>query len=254
MKVALVVGHRQGSQGAYGSKGISEYKYWSLFAKDLIQRLNSSDYKIFYRQDKKGYTRNMEKLHEAMDKWGADYRVSLHFNASSNPKVDGHEVLYNERDKQSLQLAEMFDKEFDTNMPNRDRSIKPRYKGRGGGFLRRGDGINVLLEPYFASHQHKYTKGTKGYEAIMDSVIAVFAQINNTPAKTKTKSKYSYSKRSLRRLEATGQPLYIKLMKEAIKISEQDITILEDGTFAPYPKDTPQGRHLINKAIMGVTF
>jgi len=160
MKVALVVGHAKDKQGAVGSEGISEYIFWRTFLKEHIEDFPKNNiYKIFYRPtSKKGYGSRMAALHQKIDAWGADVSVSFHFNASSNPGVNGHEVLYCSESGRTN--AKLLNDCFTDYLDNHDRGIKRRTKKeRGGGFLCRGKSVCVLAEPFFASHQYKYTTG-----------------------------------------------------------------------------------------------
>jgi len=243
-KVALVVGHRYGSQGAYGSAGYSEYRYYDeLFLPALVSSLSHKDQvKIFHRQNRSGYTRNMKALHKEIDDWGADYAVSFHFDAADSRSANGHTVLYNERDRKSLLLAKMFDKSFDTKLRNKDRNLLGRYKGRGGGFLRRGKTVNVLLEPFFASHQKGFMPGTVGYEALLSAVGDVLAEIIGTHSSIKVSLdkpvvKYHLGRKSLKHLSSVGNLNYQSLIKDAIAITEQDFSVVENGRVVPYPQD-----------------
>lgn len=64
--------------------------------------------------------------------------------------------------------------------------------------------------------------------------------------------KFRFSKRSLRRLKATGNKTYINQMKSAIKYSPVDITIKQDGTWGEYPTPKEEGERAIKKAIIAV--
>ncbi|NKQ40040.1 MAG: hypothetical protein HF962_00500 [Sulfurovum sp.] len=244
MKVALVVGHRYGSQGAYGSAGVSEYRYYDeLLLPVLLPKLPERKVKVFYRQDRPGYTKNMKQLHKEMDKWGADYRISLHFNASANPKVNGHEVLYNENDTKSKNLAIATDRILDKHLKNRDRNIVGRYRGRGGGFLRRGKGINILIEPFFAAHQHGFMPGTLGFVALVSALEQLVLGLLGVGIVHREKKKvrvspprYYLGVRSNKHLLQT--PIhYQAIIKRAIEITGQDFSVIERGYLRPYPRD-----------------
>jgi len=179
MKIALVVGHRKSAQGAVGSEGISEYVFWDDLLHELITDgwlSNDNEVKIFYRRDRaNGYGERMRDLHWRIDAWGADISVSFHFNAAGNKRVDGHEVLY--CSKGGKKLAEIMDALFDQYLDNRCRGIKKRgRKDRGGGFLCRGRSACILIEPFFASHQHLYADGGEERENLM-SAIADFINL-----------------------------------------------------------------------------
>ena len=170
-KIALVVGHRQSSKGAYGSAGLAEWDYWNEFSLDLLDLLASSDIevRVFHRKEKgSGYNQRMVDLHREIDSWGAKISISMHFNASANGSANGHEVLYCESSKTSANYAGLMNRIFTDNLDNRDRGIKKKSrKDRGGGFLCRGNSYCILVEPFFASNQHEYMRGQIGREKLL---------------------------------------------------------------------------------------
>lgn len=172
MKIALVVGHRQNSPGAYGNAGQSEFEFYREFLDELLPELTERhEYKIFLRADDlSGYTERMKHLHKRIDSWGADASISFHFNASAKQYVNGHEILY--CSENGRKLAAKLDELFDLYLNNRDRNIKKRtLKERGGGFLCRGKSTCILIEPFFASHQDKYMNGLYGRNQLKKSLV-----------------------------------------------------------------------------------
>ncbi len=170
IKIAIVVGHRSKARGAFGNAGLSEFGFNSLVAEALSDGFIGHDkveVKVFFRDNKRdGYGEKMKRLHKRIDEWGADYSLSLHFNAAGREDVTGHEILY--CSKKGKKLAKKLDEIFDKYLKNRDRNIKKRTKKqRGGGFLCRGESICVLAEPFFASHQNLYMPGGSGWFALI---------------------------------------------------------------------------------------
>lgn len=161
-KVALVIGHDANDQGAYGSKGISEFR----FNDELISEMtkddmlpNNCEYNTFYRNaDTRDYTPKMIALHEDIDKWGADVSIEFHFNSFSNKSVHGHEVLYCSRG--GKRIAELLNDSLDEHLPTSNRGAKKVVmSNRGGGFCCRGKSLAIILEPYFAAHQYRFIVG-----------------------------------------------------------------------------------------------
>jgi len=173
-KIALVVGHRKSSQGAYGANGMSEYVFYKALSKEVKLASIGSDFEveIFERSDElSGYTARMKELHKRIDEWGADVSISLHFNASSNKNANGHEVLY--CSKKGFELAKKMNNIFSKNLKNRDRGVKKvslKNRDRGAGFVCRGKSACILVEPFFASNIKFYENG-KGREALIKSLL-----------------------------------------------------------------------------------
>ncbi len=171
MKISLVIGHRANAQGAYGNAGQSEYDFYQHFVPELMNRLtDNKEYRVFKRKDNlRGYTERMKDLHRRIDKWGADISISFHFNGSSIPSVNGHEILY--CSKRGRRIAKKLDKLFDRYLDNRDRNLKRVSKReRGGGFLCRGKSTCILIEPFFASHQNLYVEGGVERENLISAI------------------------------------------------------------------------------------
>ena len=252
-KVALTIGHRKKSQGAVGNAGVSEYRYYKdTFVPALqkkLKRFDKVETKVFTRGDYgKSYTSRIRKVHKKIDDFGAEYAISFHFDAAANPRAQGHTVLFDSASKQSRSMALVFDAMLDKHLHNRDRGLLDRHSGHGSAWLRYGKSTNILLELYFAAHQKKYMSGTEGFENAINAVAeGILALAGETTIAEPIR--FYFSKRSLKRLEATNEPDYIKVMKEAIKHSKVDITIRKDGTYAEWPRPTAGGSAEIVRAI-----
>jgi len=174
-KIALLVGHRSGSQGAYGNAGLSEWTFYNAMVDEIIQAAEGIDVelKVFHRKDAGyGYSQRMKHVHKEIDAWGADITISLHFNAASNSSANGHEVLHCASSQKSGEYAKIMNNIFNRNLNNRDRGVKPKtMEDRGGGFLCRGKSHCILIEPFFASHQNEYMPGTEGRKNLIDSLV-----------------------------------------------------------------------------------
>lgn len=162
-KIALVVGHRSRSQGAYGNAGKSEWMYYNELSREImdLEKVPGIELKVFYRKEQgSGYSQRMVNLHQDIDSWGADISISMHFNASSHVSANGHEVLYYEKSHKSGRYAKIMNDLYSKYLDNRDRGVKSKSKkDRGGGFLYRGMSNCILIEPFFASNQDQYMPG-----------------------------------------------------------------------------------------------
>jgi N-acetylmuramoyl-L-alanine amidase len=174
-KIALVVGHRASSPGAYGNAGLPEWHFWNAAVSEIVARAEGIpvQLKVFHRKERGGgYTSKMKQLHREIDAWGADISVSLHFNASSHASANGHEVLYCSFSRNGKRYAEIMNNKFTEFLPNKDRGVKPKTKhDRGGGFLCRGRSACILIEPFFASHQNEYIQGGVSRGALIRSMV-----------------------------------------------------------------------------------
>jgi len=178
-KIALVVGHRSSSRGAYGNVGISEFYFNKEFVMELMEILKRENfghtYKVFYRSDAgSGYTDRMIDLHSRIDQWGADISIEFHFNAAGNLSVDGHEVLY--CSKKGELLAKNLEYIFTKTLGTTNRGVKKRTMSeRGGGFLCRGKSVCLISEPFFAAHQNRFVVGGDLRDALIKSYVDFFA-------------------------------------------------------------------------------
>ncbi len=177
-KIALVVGHRSRSQGAYGNAGHSEWSFYNDLVEEVIHAAKGMnvELKIFHRKENgHGYTQRMKHLHQEIDAWGGNISISCHFNASSHASANGHEVLHCASSHTSAKYARIMNDIFTRHLPNRSRGIKKRTKKqRGGGFLCRGRSYCILIEPFFASNQSDYMLHTRGREDLINSFLEFF--------------------------------------------------------------------------------
>ena len=182
-KIALVIGHRKGAQGAWGNAGVSEFAFNTQLAEEIRLQLGGSesvDVRLFFRDNLPGgYGEKMKRLHKRIDEWGADYSISMHFNAAGKESVNGHEVLY--CSKRGKRAAKIFDKYLDRYLKNRDRNIlKRRRRDRGGGFLCRGKSVCVLVEPFFAAHQKEFMPGRSLRDELRHAYVDAILEIAET--------------------------------------------------------------------------
>jgi len=170
MKLAIVVGHNEKYQGATGINGVTEYEFNSELAQDLrdVLILDGVNVEVFYREPIRSYRRQIDLLNMELREFRPDLTIELHFNASIDTDVEGHEVLYCKKSRRGKHVAQIFDKLYDRWLRNKDRNIKGRnFNERGGRFLCTGREPRVILEPFFASHIDEYDFGSKGYHRLV---------------------------------------------------------------------------------------
>lgn len=155
-KLAIVVGHNWKSRGAVRSDtGESEYEYNTKMA--LYMESIGSEYdlnvKVFKRLPGGGYTREIQRVYNEVDEWGAKASIELHFNSAGDPRASGTET-FSSGSKRSLILAQEVQMEMVEALGLRDRGVKirnSRTKGRGYQSLVFGKAPAILTEPFFGS-------------------------------------------------------------------------------------------------------
>jgi len=179
-KVALVVGHQEDRQGAYGDMGIGEWEYNT----DLINKImgtpsNGQVCAVFQRNKKiTSYTEQMIDLHQRIDAWGAKISIEFHFNSFDNPDVEGHEVLYCSISVDAEKEAKALNACLDAHLPTSNRGAKSvTLNKRGGGFCCRGLSYALIIEPYFAVNQHDFVKGGKYRESLVTAINEYIANV-----------------------------------------------------------------------------
>lgn len=176
-RIALCIGHNSKQRGAYGSAGLTEYDYNKGFLSELLPYLPPThDYKVFERKPFGSYDKEQEEMHREIAEWGdCDIAIEFHFNASSNPSVNGHEILY--LSNRGKELAAQLDRCFDKHLDNRDRNTLHREEGRGYGFLKRGEYASLIVEPFFASHQERFIEGGDMYQPLIAAYKEFFVEL-----------------------------------------------------------------------------
>jgi N-acetylmuramoyl-L-alanine amidase len=122
---------------------------------------------------------------DAVNELGPLVVVSLHCNASEDPKHRGMEVLHYAGSRAGAEFAECLRKEMRAALPFRDRGLKPRgLEDRGGPFLGLTNMPAVIPEPFFLTNSQDRRDGiwyrsiyidalADGIEAYLRSIGAV---------------------------------------------------------------------------------
>jgi len=160
MKLAIVVGHNEVSQGATrNDTGVTEYVYNSELASMMKiiadRQYRNMEVKVFHRQSGGGYSSEINRVYADVDMWGADASIELHFNSFGDSSVSGTETL-SSGSRGSLILAEEVQMEMVETLGLKDRGIKirnRRTKGRGYLSLISGSAPAILVEPFFGTSE-----------------------------------------------------------------------------------------------------
>lgn len=155
MKLAIVVGHNSVSQGAVRSDtGVTEFVWNSdlaMMIEDEAEFMPDLQVQTFYRQPGGGYQREIERVYDEVDAWGADVSIELHFNSFGDPSARGTETL-SSGTPMSMRLAVEVQAAMVGALGLRDRGVVTRRTGRGAESLISGRAPAILIEPFFASN------------------------------------------------------------------------------------------------------
>ena len=177
MKCALVVGHKESSQGAENqSKKITEFMFNTQLAIDITNRLKCEDIKIVtvFRGDYRG---SYNDLPGKINKEHPDFIISLHCN-SFNTKVSGTEVLYYHKSKTGHMMASVLHDNLVEALELNARGLRPKTsEDRGGPVLRYTKAPCILAEPFFIDNDHDLDQAKIQYEWLVkaygDSILQI---------------------------------------------------------------------------------
>tara|TARA_B100001094_G_scaffold139261_3_gene134716 strand:+ start:6013 stop:6726 length:714 start_codon:yes stop_codon:yes gene_type:complete len=158
LNVAICVGHsRSGDTGAVSAGGINEWTYNKKVAEHLKSDLQEYGISSFVVDNYGGsygsYTSAVDWLVKHLKEQKASIAIELHFNASSNSKAEGMEMLYWKTSRIGMTLAEYLLRGCKKYFPLiKNRGTKKRDTGdRGATFLRKTHCPAVITEPFFGS-------------------------------------------------------------------------------------------------------
>ena len=172
MRVALVVGHRNGAPGAVAADGMREYDYVDELAQMLAARLDCHEVRVFWRSDdddgrsEPARIRAMVETH--VNPWVPDLVVSLHVNAAEDPRALGAEALHHPGSERGQEAARVLASLMAHACDTRNRGAKPRD---GLPILAETAAPAVLLEPFFLSNPADLDRGRR-YKPLLADAIA----------------------------------------------------------------------------------
>jgi len=182
-KVAIIIGHRSKSQGAYSEcLGLTEYQYNKTVALAL------SDIADIYERPNTPWTTEaykISKLVKEVNKHDYELVISLHFNHFHIPQANGVEALHYITNKFSKVIA----KEYVT-MVSDQFKVKPRAliavrstKQRGGTLICGLKAPAVLVEPFFGSNDNdalQFKDKEASYAKLLRDLINVSLHIKQS--------------------------------------------------------------------------
>lgn len=154
-RVALVVGHKPSSKGAYNKNhDIFEFDFNNELVEKVVKKLTAGWFDkvepvVVYRDTYRG-------LPDKIDAENPDFIVSFHCNAY-NGKPNGTEVLYYHSSTNGKKMAKILQKHL-LRLGFKDRGILGRTaEDRGGYLLRYTNAPCVIAEPFFLDSDAEYT-------------------------------------------------------------------------------------------------
>lgn len=168
-KIALVVGHNPTAQGAVrASDGRTEYDWnGALAAAVMVQQPGM--YRIFRRTPGAG---EIGRCYEAVNAWGADAAVELHFNGAAASTATGTETLTSGT-RNSLRFAGLMQAAMVGALGLRNRgliTLPTRNSGRGATSLWSARAPAILIEPYFGSNKADCAAADRHYSALVRAI------------------------------------------------------------------------------------
>lgn len=171
MKVALIIGHSNHSQGASNKRHkITEFMYNSRLVFDISQKLDFCEWAIVHREDYKS-------LPERVNSTKADLAISFHCNAY-NQEVSGTETLYYHSSMIGKKIAKQMQVLVSQVLHLPNRGIKPKHtEDRGGYILRYTNMPCILTEPFFIDNDSDLEIANSKHKELVAAYVAV---IRNT--------------------------------------------------------------------------
>jgi len=146
MRVALVVGHTEESQGAKNiNYNISEFEYNKKIVENLVKGFQNKDNIEIIPVYRKTY----KSLPDDINILNPDFIISFHCNAF-NKNVTGSEVLYYHSSELGKIISKVFLENIYPVLGLKYRGIKGKHsEDRGGYVLKETNAPMVILEPFF---------------------------------------------------------------------------------------------------------
>ena len=179
MKVALVIGHNEQSQGAYNSStGETEFLFNDRLVNVVARMLIDGSPiipSIIYRDKYKDLPAKVNSRYP-------DFIISFHCNAF-NTEASGTETLYYHKSNRSASLAAIIQEQMVEALKLPDRGIKPKAsEDRGGYLLRYTNAPCVIIEPFFIDNAGDLFTATDKFEQLASAIyvaIEEYAKVYN---------------------------------------------------------------------------
>ena len=181
IKVALVIGHSEDSQGAMNKKyNMTEFKFNEKLVDDIFNEIQEHYTNII---PIKVYRESYNELPNQINSLETDFILSFHCNAFDK-KTSGFECLYYHTSKKSLEMCEVIKYNFNLYVNEYDgnkyddlipiRGPKPKTsEDRGGYLLKNTNAPCVIIESFFIDNDNDlyFFQNEKNYNNLVDSYV-----------------------------------------------------------------------------------
>jgi len=173
MTVALVVGHKESSQGATNvASGISEFEFNFKLAEQIEFALIDTNVQceIVYRN-------SYSELPEEINAMDPNFIVSLHCNAYDT-RASGTEVLYYHSSTLGKAMAEILQEELLFALSLNNRGVKSKHsEDRGGYLLRYTKAPCVIAEPFFIDNDKDFDTAKSRLPRLVEAYVNAIENI-----------------------------------------------------------------------------
>ena len=180
MTIAITVGHRQSSQGARNTDGVTEWTGNAPICQAIAEHLTSWGHiaDVLYRPDSPD---GMVLLVAQLNRRGYDVAVELHFNSFSSAAATGSEVLYHHASQDGLLLALSVQTRMVDALGLPDRGVKRIYdRERGWSYLSGTSMPAIIVEPYFGSNPGDTARATERSAELAQAIAQGIADYMET--------------------------------------------------------------------------
>lgn len=181
MKVALIVGHTEASQGASNIDGTTEFIYNDEQCKLAAVKLIEAGHEPFIV-----FRSTYSQLPHRVNLLKPDLAISFHCNAF-NKRTSGSEVLHYHRSVKGKAFAKILQRETlkAIGLLNRGlKAIRTAHNGkagdRGGLLVRYTKMPCVIWEPFFIDNDEDLSKGIDYRNELIDGLVKAVSEYENT--------------------------------------------------------------------------
>lgn len=166
MRVAVVIGHDERSQGARAVDGVQEYTWQRILAEGLSVELHlrGIDAPVYHRASGLGYAASMGKLVRELNTDNPALVLSLHFNAFDGPaKLHGTMGLHWPGSRMGQRWARLLSSACARAQGTTDRGPRAQAVSWAGAplyLLRNTRAPAVILETHYGDHDDDHRLAT----------------------------------------------------------------------------------------------